>query len=157
MGSIFIDLEGFEGIDPIMLRRTLLELVVVRYTVNGACSAPLAQMLADAGLPNDGSVAPVILRAAAQNKAVFIDHPDLYCAHFVSDLKCTEVVIGCDMWLVEKWVSKAGGGDNVYSFDSIPQDIRNKMTKELDNSIDRLRSHLSDIPLNLDQERYTRR
>lgn len=81
----------------------------------------------------------------------------MYSAHFVSDLKRPEVVIGCDMWFVAKWVAKAGGEDHIYSFDATSQDIRNKMTEELGSSIDRLKSHLSNSPLEFDEGRYIRR
>ena len=157
MGNIFVDLEGFERLDPIMLRRTLLEFVVIRYAVSGKRSVPLKKLLADACLPKKGRVAPVILRAVAQNKVVFIDHPDMYGAHYVNKLKDLEVVIGCDAWLVAKWVAKAGGGDHIYSLNATSQDIRNKMTEELDSGINRLKSHLPNSTLELDQGRYIRR
>lgn len=157
MGNIFVDLEGFEGLDPIMLRRTLLEFVVIRYAVSGKRSVPLKKLLAEASLLKDGNVAPpVILRAVAQNKVVFIDHPDMYGAHSVNKLKDLEVVIGCDAWLVAKWVAKAGGEDHVYSLNATSQDIRNKMTEELDSGINRLKSHLPNSTLELDQGYYTR-
>lgn len=116
------------------------------------------ELLAEADLLKDGNVAPpVILRAVAQNKVVFIDHPDMYSAQSVNKLKDLEVVIGCDMWFVAKWVAKAGGEDHIYSFDATSQDIRNKMTEELGSNIDRLKSHLPNSPLKLDQGYYTRR
>ena len=152
MGAIFLDLEGFENVPPIMLRRTLLELAAIRHAVKGARSIPLGQVLEDAGLPGRGRTASIILRAVAQNRVVFMDHPDMYRATYLDEFLSDDVVIECNMWLVAKWVAKAGGGDHVYSFDVVSEGIRSKMAAELDDSMAKLTSRLSECPLDPDPD-----
>ena len=157
MGVIFLDLEGFEGVPPITLRRTLLELVAMRHAVKGAHSVPLGQLLKDAGLPGSGRTASIVLRAVAQNEVVFVDHPEMYSGPYLDRFLDVDVAIECNIWLVAKWVSKAGGGDHVYSFDSIPEGIRGKMAEELDASIAKLQGHLSGCPFDPDPDFRGRR
>lgn len=156
VSNIFIDMEGFERVHPVMLRRTLLELVAIRYAARGESSIPMARVLADAGMPNSGRAASIIFRAVAQNNVVFIDHPDMYHKSYI-DQSEDPVFIECNMWLVARWVSNAGGGDHVYSFDAVPEDIREKMVKELDTSIAKLQSHLSSSPFDPNPSFYVRR
>ena len=47
--AIFLGLEGLESVSPIMLRRTLLELVAVRHALEGSRRVPLGRLLEDAG------------------------------------------------------------------------------------------------------------
>lgn len=147
MGAIFLGLEGLESVSPIMLRRTLLELVAVRHALEGSRRVPLGRLLKDAGLPNSGRTASIVLRAMAQNGAVFVDHQDMYRTADLGGSRDIDVVIECDMRFVAKWVSKAGGGDHVYSLDSVPEDIRDKMAEELDDSIPKLKDRLPACPI----------
>lgn len=154
---IFLDMEGFESVPPIMLRRTLLELVAIRHAVKGAHSVPLGHMLKDAGLPGSGKTASIVLRAMAQNEVVFVDHPEMYRDPYLSKFLDDDVTIECNIWLVAKWVSKAGGGGHVYSFDSVPEGIRAKMVEELDASIAKLQGHLLRCPFDPDPDFRGRR
>lgn len=154
VGGIFLDMEDFESVTPFTLCRTLLELVAIRYAVKGASNIPLAQVLADAGMPRGDRAAPLVLRAVAQNSVVFIDHPDMYRSRIGQPEG--QVFIECNLWFVARWVSKAGGGDRVYSFGATSDDIRGKMVVDLDSSIAKLKSHLKDRPFNPDPDRHSR-
>ena len=110
----------------------------------------MGQILKDAGLPDSGKTASIVLRALAQNTVVFVDHPEMYRDSYLGRFLDVDVTIECNRWLVAKWVSKAGGGDHVYSFDSVPENIRAKMVEELDASITKLQGHLLGCPFDPD-------
>ena len=143
MGTIFSDMDGLEDASPLIIRRTLLELAAVRYAVGGVDSIPLGQLLADAGLSASDREASLVLRAAAQNNVVFVDHQEMYNTLYLGPYTHLYAAIECNPRLVEKWVSRAGGGSGAHTFDAVPQDKRNKMVGELDGRIDRLKGHLA--------------
>lgn len=143
MGAIFSDMDGFENASPLILRRTLLELAVVRRAVEGVDNIPLGQLLADAGLSSRGREASLVLRAAAQNNVVFVDHQEMYNTLYLGPYTDLYAAIECNPRLVEEWVSRAGGGPGAHTFDAVPQDKRDKMVGELDGRIDRLKGHLA--------------
>lgn len=157
VSSIFLDMDGFEKIPAFMLRRTLLEFVAIRYAVGDVHCVHLGRLLADADISSKGREASLVLRAVAQNKAVYVDHQELYNTHYLSPFLDMDVLIECDLWLVEKWVSKAGGGSNVFTFASIPQGIRDAMIRGLDDSIDKLKKHLAAYRFDDKLGRYVRR
>lgn len=157
VGAIFLDMEGFERARPLILRRTLLELVAIRYAVNGKHCIPLADMLADAGLSTRDREASLVLRAVSQNNVVYVDHQEMYNTMYLSLYLDKGVIIECNPFLVAKWVSKAGGGDNVYAFDAVSQDVRDTIIKELGGLIDRLKKHLADSRFSREHGHYVRR
>lgn len=143
MGTIFSDMDGLEDASPLILRRTLLELAAVRYAVGGVDSIPLGQLLEDAGLSSRGREASLALRAAAQNNVVFVDHQEMYNTQYLGSYTDLYAAIECNPRLVEKWVSRAGGGPSAHTFDAVPQDKRDKMVGELDGRIDLLQGRLA--------------
>lgn len=146
MGAIFSDMDGLEGASPLMLRRTLLELAAVRRAAGGERSAPLRHILRDAGLSTDPKEVSLVLRAVAQNNVVFVDRPGMHNALTLGATLGRDVVIECNPHLVEKWVSRAGGGHGAYALNGIPQDVRDAMIGELDDRIDLLKRSLPPRP-----------
>ncbi len=146
MGAIFLEMDGLERAPPPMLRRTLLELASVRRAVGGKCGIPLRQLLEDAGLSKDPKEVSLVLRTVAQNNVVFVDHQDLYDTFTLGLTLGCDVAIECNPRLVEKWVSRAGGGPGAYAFDAVPQDKRDKMAGELDGRIGLLKERLPRRP-----------
>ena len=146
MGAIFSDMDGLEGASSHMLRRTLLELAAVRRAVGGERSVPLRRLLADAGLSTDPKEVSLELRATAQNNVVFVDHQDMYDTFTLDVTLDLDAVIECNPRLVEKWVSRAGGGSGAYALNGIPQDVRDAMIGELDGRIDLLKRSLRPRP-----------
>ncbi len=149
MGAIFSDMDGLEDASPLVLRRTLLELAAVRRAVEGVDSIPLGQLLEDAGLSSRGREASLALRAAAQNNVVFVDHQEMYNTPYLGPYTHLYAAIECNPRLVEKWVSRAGGGPGAHTFGAVPQNVRDAMIGELDGRIDQLKgrlpgSHLDD-------------
>lgn len=144
MSTIFFDTRGAEKASPLMLRRTLLELVAIRHAVRGVHSVSLGQLLADAGLLTNGREASLVLRAVAQNDVVYVDHQEMYNTIYLSEWLDLDVIFECNLGLVAKWVAAAGGGDNAHSFGDAPQGVRDAMIKELDGSIGRLKGRLAD-------------
>lgn len=143
MELIFSDMDGLEDASPLIIRRTLLELAVVRRAVEGVDSIPLGQLLADAGLSASDRETSLVLRAAVQNNVVFVDHQELYNTPYLGSYTHLYAAIECNPRLVEEWVSRAGGGPGAHTFDAVPQDKRAKMVGELDGRIDRLKGHLT--------------
>lgn len=156
VGAIFLDMEGFEKARSLILRRTLLELVAIRYAVNGKHCIPLENMLADAGLSTRGREASLVIRAVSQNNVVYVDHQEMYNTMSLNLYLGKDVIIECNPFLVAKWVSKAGGGDNVYAIDAVSQDVRDTMIKELGDLIDRLKKHLADSRFSQEHGYYVR-
>ena len=156
VGAIFLDMEGFEKAPPLTLRRILLELAAIRYAVNGVHSTPLGDMLANAGLSPRGREASLVLRAASRNNVVYVDHQEMYNTMYLGPYLDLDVFIECNPIFVAKWVAEAGGGDNVYAFDGVPQDMRDTMTEELDGMIDRLKKHLAGSEFSRERGCYVR-
>lgn len=136
-------MDGLERASPLMLRRTLLELAAVRRVVRGEHSLPLRQLLADATLLEEGREASLVLRATAMNNVVYVDHQEMYNTIYLCRYLDLEVIIECNPHRVEKWVYRAGGGPDNYTFDGVQQDTRDAMVKELDSLIDRLKERLA--------------
>lgn len=157
VGGIFLDMEGFEKTPPLTLRRTLLELVAIRYAVRGVHSIPLGDMLAGAGLSTMDREASLVLRAASRNNVVYVDHQEMYNTMYLGPYLGLDVFIECNPIFVAKWVAKAGGGDNVYAFDDVPQDMRYTMTEELDGMIGRMKKHLAGSKFSRKHGCYVRR
>lgn len=146
MNTIFLDMDGLEKASPLMLRRTLLELTAVRYAAGGARCVPLRQLLTDAGLSADDRKLPLMLTAVAQNNVVYVNHQSMYDTFTLSSTLDCDVVIECNPRLVEKWVSRAGGGPCVYTLGDLPQDVHDAMIEELDDRINLLKKHLPRRP-----------
>lgn len=146
MGAIFLEMNGLEKASALMLRRTLLELAAVRRAVGGVNRVPLRHLLVDAGLSKDPKEVSLALRAVAQNNVVFVDHQDMYNTFYLGTTLGDDVIIECNPHLVEKWVSRAGGGPGAYTFDAVPRGVRDKMVGELDGRIDLLKGRLPRRP-----------
>lgn len=128
---------------PLMVRRTLMELVAIRYAVKGMHSISLGRMLSDAGLPAKGREASLVLRAVAQNGIVYVDHQEMYNTLDLGPYLGLDVVFECDFGLVAEWVSRAGGGSGVRTLGAAPQGARDAMVLELDGSIALLKGRLA--------------
>lgn len=142
---------------PLMVRRTLLELVAIRYAVKGMHSVPLGRMLADAGLSAEGREASLVLRAVAQNGIVFVDHQEMYKTIYLRRYLELDVTFECDFGLVAEWVSRAGGGSGVRTLGAAPQGTRDAMALELDGSIALLKGRLAGSVLDSRSGCYVRR
>ena len=156
MGAIIFNTEGSEYMSPLMVRRTLLELVAIRYAVKGVRSVPLGRMLADAGLSAEGREASLVLRAAAQNNVVYVDHQEMYRTIYLRDCLELDVIFECNHGLVAEWVARAGGGKGVHSFGDAPQGVRDAMVRELDGCIDVVKKHLAGSGFDRERGCYVR-
>lgn len=142
---------------PLMVRRTLLELVAIRHAVGGASSVPLGRLLADAGLSAEGREASLVLRAVAQNSIVCVDHQEMYNTLYLDRYLGLDVAFECDFALVAEWVSRAGGGSGVRTFGAAPQGARDAMARELDGSIALLKGRLAGSVLDSRRGCYVQR
>lgn len=147
MGAIFPDMDGLEGASPLVIRRTLLELAAIRLAVRDVHGVPLGQLLTDACLSTTGREASLVLRAAALNNIVYVDHQEMYNTLYLGRYTDLYAAIECNPRLVEKWTSLAGGGPGACTFDAVTQDVRDAMIEELDGRIARLRGHLAGVHL----------
>ena len=142
MNAIFREMDGLGKASPLMLRRTLLEIAAVRRAVGGENSLTLGNLLKDASLSASGREASLVLRAVAQNNIVCVDHQEMYNTLYLGSYTSLDVIIECNPRLVEKWASRAGGSLGNYTFDAVPQSIRDAMIKELDGRIGLLKERL---------------
>ena len=157
MGAIFFDTEGSEGLSPLMVRRTLLELVAIRYAAKGVHSVPLGRMLADAGMSAEGREASLVLRAVAQNGIVYVDHQEMYNTLYLGPCLDLDVTFECDFSHVAEWVTRAGGGSGVRTLGAAPQGARDAMVLELDGTIALLKGRLAGSVLDSRSGCYVRR
>ena len=114
-----------------MLAHELLLLTIIekKYIV------PLDPILNEANISKNYSELGHLLQAVANNNVVFFAHQDLYRIHEISSTTHLDATMYCNPLFIKKWIKRAEGKDNIYSFEHASQNTRNIMIRELDENI----------------------